>query len=181
MSEYRGIPSSPTPVKEADCIRVGWTMATGCVLIALLVLFNRVPERVGMIISAGEPSSFAPLLGPESFRDILPRLNLWWGLTLALAVANLYIGRWTWGTRLADYALTFFGVFILARILVSPVFGLNPEWVQSGRPAVLIAYRLVPLLTYVVKGSLLAAIIGALVSLGAKLQAASRDVSLGTS
>ncbi len=174
MSENRSGRASDVAVKDPACIRVGWTFAGGCVLVALLVLFNAFPERIGVIVSADDPSSFVPLLAPEFFEDLLLRLNVWWGLALALNVVNLYYDRWMWGTRLADYALTFFGMFILLKVIFSPILGVNPEWVQPGQPAVLVAERLVPLLTWLVKGGLAAALIATLVSLAVKLRSLHR-------
>jgi len=174
MSKNYAKRASDPPIKNPDRIDVGWTIASICGLAALLVVFNAFPERIGVIVSADEPSSFVPLLAPEFFEDLLLRLNVWWGLALALNVVNMYYDRWMWGTRLADYALTFFGMFILLKVIFSPVLGVNPEWVQPGQPAVLVAERLVPLLTWLVKGGLAAALIATLVSLGVKLRSLHR-------
>lgn len=180
MSKNCGKRASDLPTKNPDRIDVGWTIASICGLAALLVVFNAFPERIGVIVSADDPSSFVPLLAPEFFEDLLLRLNVWWGLALALNVVKLYFGRWNWGTRLADYALTFFGMFILLKVIFSPILGVNPEWVQPGQPAVLVAERLVPLLTWLVKGGLVAAVIATLVSLGVKLRSLHRMQGLAS-
>jgi hypothetical protein len=153
-----------------DRIRMGWTIARISGLVFALVLFNRYPERIGVIVSAGEPTSFVPLLPPEVFDALLLRLNVWWGLTLALDVANLYVGRWLWGTRLVDYALAFFGMFILAKTISSPLLGMNGQWAQSGQAALSYAHRLLPLVTWLLRGTLAAALVAWLVLLAVKLQ-----------
>ena len=156
---------------RVDHIHVGWSAGRICALSALLLLFNRYPDRIGVAVSAGDPSSFVPLLAPEFLELFLLRLNVWWGLTLALDVVNLYAGRWLWGTRLLDCALAFFGMFIMAKIISTPMVGVNPEWVQAGQSAVAVVEKLVPLLTWLVRGGLAVALMAWLAMLALKLQA----------
>jgi hypothetical protein len=163
---------------NANRISVPWTLARVCCLVLLLVLFNRHPGRIGVIVSADDPSSFVPLLAPEFLAGLLLRLNLWCGLSLALYVVNLWVGRWTWGTRLAGYALTFFGMLILAKTISSPLLGTSPQWLQSAPSAVSVAERVVPLLAWLVKGTLATALIAWLVLLAAEVQALRRAMSL---
>ena len=42
----------------------------------VLVVFNVLPQRVGVLISAMEPDSFVPLLSPIFFERYLPWLNV---------------------------------------------------------------------------------------------------------
>jgi hypothetical protein len=147
------------------------------VLVALLVLFNRYPDRIGLVVSADDPSSFVPLVSAEFLELFLLRLNVWWGLTLTLDVVNLYAGRWLWGTRLLDCALTFFGMLILAKTITSPMVGVNPEWVQAGQAAVAAVQKVVPLLTWIVRGGLATALLAWLAMLALKLRALSETAT----
>lgn len=61
--------------KQDKMISVGRSIVNICVIAAASVLSNFFPERVGMIKSATDPSSFTPLLAPE-FQSYLSWLNL---------------------------------------------------------------------------------------------------------
>ena len=161
---------------RVQLIHAGWSVARICVLSALLLLFNRYPDHIGVVVSADDPSTFVPLLSPAFLELFLLRLNVWWGLTVALDVVNIYVGRWLGATRLLDCALTFFGMFILARAIASPLVGVNPEWVQAGQAAVAAVQKTVPLLTWLVRGGLAAALLAWLAMLALKLQALSKAV-----
>ena len=161
---------------RVQLIHVGWSICRICALSALLLLFNRYPDHIGVVVSADDPSSFVPLLSPAFLELLLLRLNVWWGLTVALDVVNLYAGRWLWGTRLLDCALSFFGTFILAKAISSPMVGVNPEWVQAGQAAVAAVERMVPLLTWLVRGGLAVALMAWLAMMALKLQALSKAV-----
>lgn len=93
-----------------------WPLLEILLLLAVIVLFNLYTDRVGVYGQAFETDTFTPLLG-ERFRSFLPYLNVWWGLSLALAAAKLILGRWTPITRWADFALTLFGISVLIRLL----------------------------------------------------------------
>jgi hypothetical protein len=157
-------------------IHVGWSLGRIGALSALLLLFNRYPDHIGVVVSAGDPSSFVPLLSPAFLELFLLRLNVWWGLTVALDVVNLYTGRWLWGTRLLDCALSFFGMFIIARAISSPMVGVNPAWVQAGQSAVAAVERMVPHLTWLVRGGLATALLAWLAMMALKLQALRKTV-----
>lgn len=158
-----------TAYDDPDRIHVGWTIVNICVLSALIILFNVFPDRIGVILSIDDPSSFVPLLAPDFFKDELPRLNLWWGLALALNVVNLYYGRWHRGTRLAAYALTVFAMLILVRLIGRPVVGPDLERVVLSQPLVQVEQNLVPFLPVLVKVVLVVALIATIVALGKKL------------
>ncbi|HUW14015.1 MAG TPA: hypothetical protein VM537_30100 [Anaerolineae bacterium] len=157
-------------------IHVGWSVGRICILSALLLLFNRYPDRIGVVVSAGDPSTFVPLLSPEFLEQFLLRLNVWWGLTVALDVVNLYAGRWLSSTRLLDCALAFFGMFIIANAIASQMVGVNPEWVQAGQSVVASVEKMVPLLTWLVRGGLAVALMAWLAMMALKLQALSKAV-----
>ena len=122
-------------------IRRGWLIVEMGCLIAVIVLFNGFPDRIGILISATDPDSFYPLLAP-SFQGHVPWLNVWWGLALCLAVIKLVYGRWTSALRWADLGLNVFGMVVLGRLL----FGGPILWSArlDGWP--------VPVLNVVVKG-----------------------------
>jgi hypothetical protein len=106
---------------------VGWVAVEICVLIAVLVVFNVFPDRLGVYGSATDPDSFMPLLADE-FQAHMPWLNIWWGSSLALAMGRLMTRRWTKVLRWADLALRLFGVAVLVRLitggpLVDPTSG----------------------------------------------------------
>lgn len=61
------------------------------------------PDRIRFTKTITDPSTFVPLLASE-FKNHLPWLNLWWGLTLVLSLVNLYYRRWQPATRWADFA-----------------------------------------------------------------------------
>jgi len=171
MSDHSRNRSRAAALANVNSIDVSWTVARICCLALLLALFNGYSDRIGVLVSADDPASFVPLLAPEFFAGLLLRLNFWWGLSLALYVVNLYVGHWMWGTRLADYALAFFGMFILAKTISSPLLGMNPQWLQSGPSATSMAEQLVPLLTWLIRGCLAAALLAWLVLLAVKLHA----------
>lgn len=107
-----------TRIENGKHIAWVWSVleTVGCV--ALLIVFNLFPEKIGVLVSATDPSSFIPFLAPW-FDTHMPWLNLWWGLTLALAVAKLTYGHWTPVMRWADWAINLVGIIILIRLLVS--------------------------------------------------------------
>ena len=100
-----------------DRIRRGWLIVEICSLIALIVLFNAFPEKIGILISATDPHSFYPLLAP-GFQVHVPWLSLWWGLTLCLAVIKLVYGRWSATLRWAGLGLNILGMIVLGRLLL---------------------------------------------------------------
>lgn len=102
------------------------TMAEIGLIVVAFVLFNAFPERIGFITSFEEPIRFVPILAAEFFAH-LPLLNLYWAFVLALSFYKLRVLRWTLGMRLADFALTILGIFVLYRLLVGgPILDLDP-------------------------------------------------------
>lgn len=106
------------------------TLAEICILIAVIVLFNAFPEKVGIYSSAVEPYLFVPLLTP-AWLPYVPWLNVWWGLALTLALVKLVYGRWTQALRWADL-----GVHLLSIVvLVSLILGDAVVGIPSGEPS----------------------------------------------
>jgi hypothetical protein len=98
-------------------IRRGWLIVEMGCLIALIVLFNGFPDKIGILISATDPHSFYPLLAP-GFQVHVPWLTLWWGLALCLAVIKFVYGRWTTALRWASLGLNILGMVVLGRLLL---------------------------------------------------------------
>jgi len=102
-------------------IHRGWLIVEMGCLIALIVLFNTSPNRIGILISATDPHSFYPLLAPR-FQVHVPWLTLWWGLALSLAVIKFAYNRWTLALRWAALGLNILGMVVLGRLLLgSPI------------------------------------------------------------
>jgi len=160
-------------IADRDRVQVATTLVGCCIVLACLVVFNAYPERIGLLLSADKPASLVPL-SAQFYREILPRLNAWWGLTLALAVVNLTYGRWTRGTRIADVALTVFGIFIFVKVIATPLFAQHAAWLPAELSVLTMPEQSLPLMTWVVKGVLGMTILGALVSLGPKLRTLAR-------
>jgi len=122
--------------EEKRILRV-WPILEVCILSALLVWFNLFPAKVGILISGTDLSSFVPLLAPE-FQSHMPWLNLWWGMSLLLAVAKLVVGRWTLELRWADLGVGILGAYVLSRLVFGgPIAGLDPRWVRESNASLL--------------------------------------------
>lgn len=111
--------------KQDKMISVGRSIVNICVIAAASVLFNFFPERVGMIKSATDPSSFTPLLAAE-FQSYLSWPNLWWGLAFSLHLVHLILRRWTVVTQWVDLALRVFGAFLLGWMVLGAPFIVVP-------------------------------------------------------
>jgi hypothetical protein len=98
-----------------DRIHPAGTAVALCLIAAASVLFNFFPEKVGIIRSLTDPSSFTPLLAPE-FQTHLRLLNLYWGLAFSLGIANLVTLRWNDFTRCIEVALSLLGICILMEL-----------------------------------------------------------------
>jgi hypothetical protein len=129
-----------------------------------MVWFNFFPDKVGILVSFDDPSSFVPLLSP-GFHRHLPWLNLWWTLALILNLAHLYYGRWRPLTRWADIGLNSIALIVLLRLilggaLVEPTRATS----QLGSPQ-----SLVPVIDIVVKGGMAIVLVTLVVEMGRKL------------
>ena len=156
--------------RSVQRIQVVLTVTAGCLIILGLIVFNAFPDRVGLVRSVTDPSSYVLWLGPGFYDEILPRLNVLWGFSLGVILTNLYYGHWTWGTRLLDYALNIFSVAILAKLVFGGETYLALQWQDLEMLVVHIAGRSVPVVMVGVKAALGGALIGAVVSLGVKVR-----------
>ncbi len=110
------------------------TVVEICILIGVIVLFNLVPEKVGIYSSAVEPYVFVPLLTPE-WLSYIPWLNVWWGLALTLALLKLVYGRWTEALRWADLGVHLLSICVLASVLLGYTFAggdFSGVWQNTG-------------------------------------------------
>lgn len=124
MSTHTLIQASPSS-GQSDRIGIGGTVAKMGLVAAVTVLFNFYPERVGILWSATDWSSFTPVLAPQ-FQAYLGWLNLWWGLAFSLEVAHLVLRRWTAATRWMDLALRAFGALVLGALVLGEPFVAAP-------------------------------------------------------
>ncbi len=100
-------------------------------LVAIIILFNAFPHKIGVYNFTPEFQGFIPLLAPE-FQAHLSWLNIWWGLALALGGWQLAIGRWTPALRMADLGVNILAVFVLWQLVNGgPFIGLDPAWVSQ--------------------------------------------------
>jgi hypothetical protein len=140
---------------------------------ALILLFNAYPERVGVIVSWNDPSSFVPLLGPE-FEAHMPWLNFWWSLALVLAVDEVVRGRGYAEQRWVHLGVSLLGLYALGRLVFGgPLIGLDPVW-MAERDVTLVdrVQGLLPVLNVVAKFALGLALLALLLRLGEKLDRA---------
>ena len=152
---------------DADRIQRVWVAGEMIVILAVIVLFNFFPDKVGVLVSLTDPQSFIPLLAPE-FMDHLAWLNLWWGLALLLAGAKLIIGRWRTAMRWAEIGLQFFAGFILFRLVMGgPIVGINSAW--AGPVSGFWADQVIPVLNVSVKIALSVSLFTTLLGIGKKL------------
>ncbi len=101
--------------QDPDRIHVLGTVVDLILIAAALVVFNAFPDKVGVIRSLTDLSTFTPLLAPE-FQNHMPLLNLYWGLAFSLCLANLVMLRWNIGTRSIDLALSILGIVVMLKL-----------------------------------------------------------------
>ncbi|MGB8647249.1 MAG: hypothetical protein WCF84_18570 [Anaerolineae bacterium] len=110
---------------DPDRVHVVGTIVEMILILAILVLFNFFPDRIGVVQSLMDPSSFKPLLAPE-FQTHMPWLNLYWGLALSLCVLNLTLGRWTLYARWAELGLNALAAYIFLRMALGGSLSVYP-------------------------------------------------------
>ena len=117
----RGLP----PIDDRMRVEVGGLVAEIVFTVIALVVFNLFPEWVGVNYWASfndGPTQFTqiPLLAPIFFSLYLPLLNAQWLLKIGLNIVLLRQGRWQRWTRVADFFLAAFAVYIAARLAFGP-------------------------------------------------------------
>lgn len=117
MRDEPNTEAQDTPVRreseDGERFSVGGAVARICVLVALLVVVNVLPEGLGISLARTEAGQWIvrPALAARP-----STLNLWLSLSLALWVVNLYYGRWHRATRGVDLGLSVLGVLVLLQL-----------------------------------------------------------------
>jgi hypothetical protein len=120
-------PRSLPPVEDRARVEIGGLIAEIVFTGIALLIFNLFPEWVGLnywVSFNDGPTQFTqiPMLAPVFFSVYLPLLNASWLLKIALNVVLLRQGRWQRWTRVADFFLAVFGVYVAARFAFGPEF-----------------------------------------------------------
>ena len=123
---------------DPDHVHVVGTMVEMVLILAVMVLFDFFPDRIGMSRSLTDPSSFRPLLAPE-FQEHMPWLNLYWGLALSLCALNLSLGRWTLYTRWAEFGLGALAAYIMLRMVLGGPLTVYPVLTMLAKFGLIIA------------------------------------------
>ena len=93
-------------------------------LVLVLALFNAFPEYVGVGYGRSIGSEFEwhtiPLLNETFITTYIPLLNISWLLAIVLSFVLLLQRRWRWWTRLVDFGLEVYGIYIAYRFLSGP-------------------------------------------------------------
>jgi hypothetical protein len=101
----------------------------------LLVLFLVFPDSIRGFYYDNSGWHSTPAFLSAAFYDLyLPFMATRWGLTIILNLVLLRQRRWQLGTRIADFFLKGFDIFILAWLLVGPSI-LNAEVMNKMIPA----------------------------------------------
>lgn len=111
---------------DRDRVRVFGTLVEMTLILALMVLFNIFPDKIGLVRSLTDLSSLKPLLAPE-LQVHMPWLNVYWGLALGLCALNLALGAWNRFTSLAEIGIAVLGAYILVRMILGGPLILYPE------------------------------------------------------
>jgi hypothetical protein len=137
------------PADDADHVNVVGTIVDLVMITAVSIVLNFLPNKVGIIKSLTDPSSFSPLLAPE-FQDHMPMLNIYWGLAASLCIANLVLRRWNIVTRSAELGLNFLALVILVQMVLG-----GPLAVSAGLTLVFklgLGIAVIPTCVAVIKG-----------------------------
>ena len=129
-------PRSLPPIEDRARVEIGGLIAEIVFTAIALTIFNVFPEWVGLNywVSLNDgPTQFTqiPMLAPIFFTLYLPLLNVSWLLRIALNVVLLRQGRWQRWTRVADFFLAAFGVYVAYRFAFGP-FVLTMEGIQNA-------------------------------------------------
>ncbi len=127
-----------TAMNDPDRVHVVGTIIGMVLTLAIMLLLNVFPDKIGIIRSPMDPASFRPLLAPE-FREYMPWLNLCWGLTLTLCAINLTSGRWNIYSRWAEIGLNVLGAYILLRMVLGGPLLMYPGLTIVAKLGLLVA------------------------------------------
>lgn len=110
---------------DSDRVHVVGTIVEVGLIAAVAIALHFFPEKVGVIKSLTDPSSFTPLLAAK-FQDHMPMLNLYWGLAASLCIANLTLRRWNIVTRCAELGLNILALSILVQMVLGGPITVSP-------------------------------------------------------
>ncbi len=133
---------------DPDRVHVAGTIIEMVLILAVMVLLNQFPDRIGIVRSLTDSSSFKPLLAPE-FQEHMPWLNVYWGLALCLCALNLSLGRWTLYSRWAELGLNALAAYILLRIIVGGPLITYPDLTQFVKFGLAIAFVVTSIATFI--------------------------------
>jgi hypothetical protein len=118
-------PRTLPQVEDRGRLEVGELVVEVVFTVIALVVFNLFPQWVGLNYWASVDGGLrqwiqVPMLTAEFFALYLPLLNVSWVLRIGLDVVLLRQGRWRRWTRIADFVLVLFSIYILARMVFGP-------------------------------------------------------------
>lgn len=106
-----------TPQRQADYYSPALALFSILGLTFLMVLFNFLPQIVGMVTVEDGVLHLVPLFSPHFYETYLPLLNVLWGLAIGLQAMLLVSQRWTVFTRLADFGLAMLGLAMIFMVV----------------------------------------------------------------
>jgi hypothetical protein len=118
-------PRTLPEIQDRSRIEVGGLVVEIVLTVIALLVFNLFPEWVGLNFPASVNDAPArwvsvPMLAPVFFQLYLPLINVQWLVRIALDVVLLRQGRWQFLTRLVDFVLAVYGVYIVYRMFSGP-------------------------------------------------------------
>jgi hypothetical protein len=125
-------PADLPPLEDPDRInRVSFILGT-CIYVIFFLWFNFFPEYVGIFYHTSKTGwGFLPLLSDE-FKPHLYRLDIFWALSCIFNYALLRAGRWQRWSRLCDFSLSLFAIYITYLMLTGPpILELDPYWLAA--------------------------------------------------
>jgi hypothetical protein len=129
-------PRTLPEIEDRGRIEVGGLVAEIVFTVIALLIFNLFPQWVGFNFRAAindAPARWVsiPMLSAAFFELYLPLLNVSWLLKIGLNVVLLRQGQWQRWTRIVDFCLALFSVYILWRMVFGPSL-LTMEGIRSA-------------------------------------------------
>ncbi len=113
------------------CVSTSHTLLAMFGIVAVAALLNVYLERLGILITESDPSTFVPVLGP-GFNALLPWWNLYLILTFSFCAMLLLQQQWYPPMRWIDLGLTGYAIGLLIGTILAPaLIGPTPEWLAE--------------------------------------------------